>query len=156
MLRRNGAWFPAAKDRWPTASSVVKRVEALTGDGGEHAWMPKGAAEFSAIAPGSELRRHCGPSNHRLRLHLGLQVPTNGAAIEVAGEARSWVEGKVLVIDDSFEHRVRQDSHDFLATPLFKVREIEGEREREREREREEEEVRDCTTCLLFSSVLRE
>jgi Tfp pilus assembly protein PilF len=115
VLRRNGVWFPTAKAQWPVASRVVERVEALTGDVNEDPWMPKAAAEFSAIAPGSKLTRHCGPSNHRLRLHLGLQIPSTGAAIEVAGEARGWDEGKVLVIDDSFEHKV----HTFDCSDCF-------------------------------------
>jgi aspartyl/asparaginyl beta-hydroxylase (cupin superfamily) len=49
---------------------------------------------------------HCGPTNHRLRLHLPLLVPP-GAALRVGDETRPWVEGKVLMLDDSFTHEVR-------------------------------------------------
>lgn len=36
---------------------------------------PLGSAFFSRLRPGSQLRPHCGPTNTRLRCHLGLVVP---------------------------------------------------------------------------------
>lgn len=67
--------------------------------------LPLGAVEISILKPGAHLVRHCGPTNHRIRLHLGLAVPKK-AVISVGGEERSWMQGKVLLIDDSFEHEV--------------------------------------------------
>jgi len=62
------------------------------------------------MRPGAKVAAHCGPTNHRLRLHLGLLVPSlrdgGGASITVAGEARRWEEGRVLAFDDSWEHTV--------------------------------------------------
>jgi aspartyl/asparaginyl beta-hydroxylase (cupin superfamily) len=52
---------------------------------------------------------HCGPTNARLRLHLGLVVP-DGCSIRVGDEVRSWVEGRCLLFDDSFEHEVWNDA----------------------------------------------
>ena len=80
-------------------------VDATLAPGGAAEKLPLGAAELSVLRPGAHLVRHCGPTNHRIRLHLGLVVPT-GAVIEVGGERRTWAEGVVLVIDDSFEHEV--------------------------------------------------
>lgn len=69
-------------------------------------YLPLGAIEISALKPGTHIVRHCGPTNHRLRLHLGIKVPPL-AAIKVGDvPARSWEEGKVMVMDDSFEHEV--------------------------------------------------
>eukprot|EP00037_Helgoeca_nana_P019242 m.187033 g.187033 ORF g.187033 m.187033 type:complete len:559 (+) comp24783_c0_seq1:1326-3002(+) len=105
VLKRDGKWELTAQSRWPHTYDVVSRVQSLGTDVGEGGQMPKAAVEFSAIAAGSELTRHCGPSNHRIRLHLGLLVP-EGTGITVAGETRTWTEGKVLTIDDSWEHSV--------------------------------------------------
>ena len=64
-----------------------------------------GSAYFSRLAPGTHLNAHCGPTNARLRLHLGLVVP-DGCSIRVGDEVRTWVEGRCLLFDDSFEHEV--------------------------------------------------
>ena len=62
--------------------------------------------ELSIVGAGTALKPHCGPTNHRLRLHLPLLVPEGDTAMRVGGEARPWVEGVVSVLDDSFEHEV--------------------------------------------------
>ena len=60
---------------------------------------------YSAIEPGGVLQPHTGPTNASLTAHLGLEG-CEGSAIWVAGERRPYVEGKVLVFDDSFVHWV--------------------------------------------------
>jgi hypothetical protein len=64
-----------------------------------------GSVFFSALAPGTHLRPHCGPHNARLRCHLGLITP-DGCSIRVGDESRTWHEGKCLLFDDSFVHEV--------------------------------------------------
>lgn len=68
----------------------------------------KGNVYFSRLAPDTHIRQHCGPTNSRLRVHLGLQVPLAPQApkIRVGDETRHWEEGSCLVFDDSFEHEV--------------------------------------------------
>lgn len=61
--------------------------------------------KFSVLEPGARSWPHTGPTNCRLRAHLGLIVP-EGAGIKVAEESRNWREGGVLVIDDSLLHEV--------------------------------------------------
>ncbi|KAH8063732.1 peptide-aspartate beta-dioxygenase [Aureococcus anophagefferens] len=68
-----------------------------------------GSAYFSLLAPRTHIKRHCGPTNARLRLHLGLVVP-DGCSIRVGDEVRTWVEGRCLLFDDSFEHEVWNDA----------------------------------------------
>ena len=57
------------------------------------------------MAPGSHLKAHCGTTNRRLTLHLGVIVP-EGPLMRVGNETRPWKEGKAVVFDDSFEHEV--------------------------------------------------
>lgn len=63
------------------------------------------AVTFSALAPGTRLRPHYGPTNLGLRHHLCLQG-AQGGKIRVGDQWHGWQEGKCLVIDDSFEHEV--------------------------------------------------
>lgn len=65
----------------------------------------RGQVKFSVMSPGIHVWPHTGPSNCRLRTHLGLVVP-EGPSIRVVDEIRTWTEGKVFVFDDSFEHEV--------------------------------------------------
>ena len=116
---------------FPTTVKVLERILSAAADR-----LPRGSAVFSVLQPSTHLRQHCGPTNHRLRLHLPLVVPpavvgsrgggeggeetegtegTQGTEeggpelkgaprIRVGGHTQRWVEGRVLVFDDSFEH----------------------------------------------------
>lgn len=65
----------------------------------------RGQVKFSLMQPGTHVWPHCGPTNCRIRAHLGLVVPA-GARIKVGNNTREWKEGKFIVFDDSFEHEV--------------------------------------------------
>lgn len=63
--------------------------------------------KFSVLSPMSMINIHVGPSNNRLKLHLGLSVPSEEeAAMTIGGVRRGWRQGKVNILDDSFEHSV--------------------------------------------------
>ena len=55
--------------------------------------------------PGTHVHAHCGPTNCRLRAHLGLIVPAD-TFLRVAIATKSWREGDWLIFDDSYEHEV--------------------------------------------------
>jgi aspartate beta-hydroxylase len=77
-----------------------------------------GHAYFSVLMPGSFIRPHCGPTNTRLRCHLGL-ITSNKCRLRVGSETREWKEGKCLVFDDSFEHEVWNDSNEERVVLIF-------------------------------------
>jgi hypothetical protein len=73
-------------------------------------------AKLSLALPGLAVRPHCGPSNARIRIHLGIGG-LRGASIKVGRESEeeadtkptdggniSWAEGRAFAFDDSFEH----------------------------------------------------
>jgi hypothetical protein len=64
-----------------------------------------GLAYFSALAPGTRVAPHTGPTNMRLRCHLGIDVP-EGCGLSVGGTTCTWQEGRCVVFDDSFSHEV--------------------------------------------------
>uniref|UniRef100_A0A8C3I8U3 Aspartate beta-hydroxylase n=1 Tax=Chrysemys picta bellii TaxID=8478 RepID=A0A8C3I8U3_CHRPI len=70
----------------------------------------RGQIKYSVMHPGTHVWPHTGPTNCRLRMHLGLVIPKEGCRIRCAEENRTWEEGKVLIFDDSFEHEVWQDA----------------------------------------------
>jgi aspartate beta-hydroxylase len=61
--------------------------------------------KFSVMSPGIHVWPHVGPTNCRIRTHLGLVVP-EGPVIRVMNETRTWKEGEFIIFDDSFEHEV--------------------------------------------------
>ncbi|XP_054616569.1 aspartate beta-hydroxylase domain-containing protein 2 [Dunckerocampus dactyliophorus] len=64
-----------------------------------------GSAGFWLLGPGSTLGSSYGPTNARLRCHLGLQTPPL-CELVVGGEPQCWSEGHCLLFDDSFLHTV--------------------------------------------------
>jgi aspartate beta-hydroxylase len=58
----------------------------------------------SRMRPGTHIAPHRGPTNLRLRCHLGIAVPAGDCAIRVGDETRRWQAGQCLVFDDHFEH----------------------------------------------------
>ena len=70
----------------------------------------------------------------RLRIHLGLKIPREECGIEIGGNRLSWSEGEMLIIDDSFEHFVWNDSQEertifILDIPHPDLTDLERERE---------------------------
>jgi len=67
------------------------------------------------LAPRSHIKPHCGPSDDRLVVHMGLVVPACAKNVppcvflRCTSRSETWVEGKCLVFDDSFEHEVIHD-----------------------------------------------
>jgi hypothetical protein len=63
-----------------------------------------GGMFVSILKPGTIIAGHRGPTNTRIRCHLGIQIPSGDCGIEVAGERRSWQEGACLTLNDHLEH----------------------------------------------------
>lgn len=79
-----------------------------------------GLAFFAHVGPGTHVARHWGPHNARLRCHLGLVVPP-GCSMRVGAETKAWEEGKLMVMDDSFEHEVWNTSTESRLVLVFDV-----------------------------------
>ncbi|HEX4404081.1 MAG TPA: aspartyl/asparaginyl beta-hydroxylase domain-containing protein [Polyangia bacterium] len=69
-------------------------------------------AFFSILGPRVKLPLHRGPWKGFLRYHLGLIVPApaDQCVIEVGGQRAQWREGEGMVFDDTYEHRVWNDT----------------------------------------------
>ncbi|XP_054984757.1 aspartyl/asparaginyl beta-hydroxylase isoform X2 [Sorex araneus] len=90
----------------PKTCSLLDKFSETTG-------CRRGQIKYSVMHPGTHVWPHTGPTNCRLRMHLGLVIPKEGCKIRCANETRTWEEGKVLIFDDSFEHEVWQDATSF-------------------------------------------
>ncbi|CAE8674545.1 unnamed protein product [Polarella glacialis] len=62
-------------------------------------------ASLARLLPGAELKPHFG-THPRLTVHLGLRTPV-GASLTVGGEEVFWKEGRSVVFDDTYMHKVR-------------------------------------------------
>jgi aspartate beta-hydroxylase len=75
--------------------------------------LPRGYdhAMFSALAPGTHVKPHCGPTNKKLRVHFPLHVPagTSMCRLRAGDQVVEQVEGRALIFDDSFEHEAWND-----------------------------------------------
>ncbi len=63
-----------------------------------------GLIYVSRMRANTHIRPHRGPTNLRLRCHLGIVVPDGDCALRVGGTTRRWQEGRCLVFDDDLEH----------------------------------------------------
>jgi aspartyl/asparaginyl beta-hydroxylase (cupin superfamily) len=81
---------------------------AVTPDGQDTVVVPPFhlKAQFSILAPGAHVTPHCGPTNERLAISVGL-AGLGDAEIRVGSTWRRWRTGRATVFDDSFEHEVR-------------------------------------------------
>jgi len=117
-LRNTGEWrqltlFSRGKkhgecERTPKTCQLVSKMTRAAG-------CKRGQIKYSIMQPGTHVWPHTGPTNCRLRMHLGLVIPTtgNGTRLRCADETRTWHEGKVMIFDDSFEHEVWQDADSY-------------------------------------------
>ena len=106
ILFENGTWAEAGCAAAPATCALV----ASTAIPAAARWQVK----FSALRPGRRVLPHTGPTNTRVRAHLGLKVPQGSrgsrqvppSRLRIADVVTGWTEGEYLVIDDSFEHEV--------------------------------------------------
>lgn len=84
----------------PVTASIVGRVPHV-----HTAW-------FSIVAPGYHIPPHTGVTKGILRAHMGLIVPAERekCRIRVGDEWKSWEPGKIFVIDDTYEHEVKNET----------------------------------------------
>ncbi|MER5969540.1 aspartyl/asparaginyl beta-hydroxylase domain-containing protein [Streptomyces sp. NPDC002055] len=68
-------------------------------------------AIIAILEPGVTLKAHEGPYAGILRYHLPLTVPENNPPrLRVDREMHTWKEGEGILIDDTFEHEVYNES----------------------------------------------
>ncbi|MEH2128458.1 aspartyl/asparaginyl beta-hydroxylase domain-containing protein [Nostoc sp.] len=60
-------------------------------------------AALSVLKPSKIIKPHRDPNNFQITCHLGITIPEK-CGISVAGESRTWEEGKCLFFDSSYEH----------------------------------------------------
>ena len=103
-LYRHGTRVAANADRCPRTSALLESLPLMR--------IPDHAPEvlFSVLRPHARIPPHYGSINGRLIVHVPLIVPPRCGALQAAGEAREWEEGRCLVFDDSFEHLAWNDS----------------------------------------------
>jgi aspartate beta-hydroxylase len=78
-------------------------------------------ALFSKLTPGTRIPPHNGLLNTRLICHLPIIVPENCGALRVGSEERPWVEGEMLIFDDSMEHEAWNSSDKERVVLLFEI-----------------------------------
>jgi hypothetical protein len=70
---------------------------------------PFADAFYSWLDPKYHIRAHHSADNFRVRCHLALDTPEE-AFLRVAGESRTWRDGRALLFDDSFYHEAVNNS----------------------------------------------
>ena len=78
-------------------------------------------ALFSRLRPNTRIPPHNGMVNTRLICHLPLIVPENCGALRVGNETRPWVEGEIMIFDDSIQHEAWNDSDRERVVLLFDI-----------------------------------
>ncbi|MFJ5840561.1 aspartyl/asparaginyl beta-hydroxylase domain-containing protein [Streptomyces shenzhenensis] len=102
-LYRAGTLVEESAGTVPTAYKVLEEFAVETDK-----ICPLLECHFSTLLPGAAIAPHCDLWNFSINLHLAVDIP-DGCSITVAGETRSWAEGKCLLFDYSFEHEARND-----------------------------------------------
>lgn len=100
-LYRGGGLVEESADIAPTAYKVLKELAVDT-----DIICPLLECHFSTLMSRAVIAPHCDLWNFSINLHLAVDIP-DGCSITVAGETRSWEEGKCLLFDYSFEHEAR-------------------------------------------------
>ncbi|HET9104030.1 MAG TPA: aspartyl/asparaginyl beta-hydroxylase domain-containing protein [Solirubrobacteraceae bacterium] len=106
-IRRAGDWDVVfLYERGRRHDDVCDACPVTTRGIESHATMrtASGLIYASRMRAGTHIHPHRGPTNLRVRCHLGLTVPDGDCAIRVGDETRRWTAGKCLVFDDFFEH----------------------------------------------------
>ncbi|HEY2005027.1 MAG TPA: aspartyl/asparaginyl beta-hydroxylase domain-containing protein [Solirubrobacteraceae bacterium] len=107
QIKRSGEWDVLfLYERGRRHDEVCERCPATTRAIESHPTMrtAAGLIYVSRMRPGTHIEAHRGPTNLRVRCHLGVAVPDGDCAIRVGDRIERWHEGRCLVFDDHFEH----------------------------------------------------
>ena len=96
FLYERGRRHDEVCDACPVTTRVIEGAGAMR--------TAAGLIYVSRMRPGTQIQAHRGPTNLRVRCHLGIAVPDGDCAIRVGDRSERWNEGRCLVFDDSFEH----------------------------------------------------
>eukprot|EP00039_Didymoeca_costata_P029879 m.26842 g.26842 ORF g.26842 m.26842 type:complete len:439 (+) comp7839_c0_seq2:134-1450(+) len=88
----------------PEACKLVKELQSIRGISLER-------LGYSSIDANVHIQPHWGPTNTRLKVHLGIIIPTTTdgsscSSMTLAGQEMIWAESKAFLFDDSFLHEV--------------------------------------------------
>lgn len=104
--------FQQVEELFPKTSAILDRIPQ------EHRCA--GVVMLSWLQPGTHIARHCGYTNGRLRIHMGIKTPS-GARMRVNQSSLTWQAGECLVFDDSIEHEVWNDSDEPRVVMLYDI-----------------------------------
>jgi len=74
----------------------------------------KCVSKFILLRPHTKVVPRVGPTNAKLRAFLPVNVPDGNSGIKVAGKEVKFQEGKIVIIDDSFENNLWNETEDDL------------------------------------------
>lgn len=124
----NGTIQPKFEKSCPKTTSLIQELQSSL-----FLNNPFGFTFFSTLHGKSYIKPHYGPMNLRLRIHLPLIVPSDTkpdafsskpqtkCGIRVGDQIRSWEEGKAIVLDDSYEHEVWNETKEVRVVLLLDV-----------------------------------
>lgn len=92
----NGVRYDEHCEACPVTASILDQIPGAT---------TAGQAYFSVMSGGTHVKPHSGPTNTRIRCHLGLVVP-DACTIRVRDQYLKWKELGCIVFDDSVDHEV--------------------------------------------------
>jgi hypothetical protein len=106
-IQRTGDWdviflYERGRRHDDVCEACPATASVIEGDGAMR--TAAGLIYVSRMRAGTHIAAHRGPTNLRVRCHLGVVVPDGDCAIRVRDESRRWQEGRCLVFDDSHEH----------------------------------------------------
>lgn len=94
FLKSMNTYFEKNCELFPETIKVIKTDKNIV------------SAYFSILGPRKMLVPHEGPWSGILRMHMGVDIPTEGkgCVLSLEGEEYRWKEGEVVVFDDTYEH----------------------------------------------------
>jgi hypothetical protein len=106
-IPRSGNWdvvflYERGRRHAEVCDACPVTTRAIEGEGAMR--TAAGLIYVSRMRPGTHIQAHRGPTNLRVRCHLGIVIPEGDCGIRVSDRSERWTEGRCLVFDDSFEH----------------------------------------------------
>lgn len=69
-----------------------------------------GMAYFSEMGSGTDVKAHFGPTNARVRYHLGLDIPEGNIYLAIGDGMYRWADGQTIAFDDAYIHAVKHEA----------------------------------------------
>ena len=103
--------------RYPELCKLLEAIDEIWPKEAFSKWEAVQEARFARLHPGTLIVEHTADTNQRIKIHCGIENPSN-VTMHIGQHDLSWQAGRCYLVDDSYAHHITSKATDEARTIL--------------------------------------